>query len=59
MNSVPIVAITFAFAAAFLFALSAHVQHIGLTDRNTKAATIIIVATTAGAHWLAAPAAAR
>jgi DME family drug/metabolite transporter len=55
MNSVPIVAITFAFAAAFLFALSAHVQHIGLTDRNTKAATIIIVATTAGAHWLAAP----
>ena len=47
--------IVFALSAAFLFALSAHVQHLGLSETNTRQASLIIVATTAGLHWLAAP----
>ncbi len=55
MSAAPVQAIAFALVAAFLFALSAHVQHLGLSQSNARAATIIIVATTAAAHWLAAP----
>ena len=44
-----------ALSAAFLFALSAHVQHLGLTPGNTRQATLVIIATTCAMHWLAAP----
>ena len=55
MNSTLYAPIIFALFAAFMFALSAHVQHLGLTETNTRQATLIIIATTAAIHWLVAP----
>lgn len=47
--------ILLALLAAFLFAIAAHVQHIGLNETNTRQASLIIVGTTAALHWLVAP----
>lgn len=44
-----------ALAAAFLFAVSAHVQNIGLDRKNAETATLVILVTTAAMFWLAAP----
>ncbi len=44
-----------ALAAAFLFALSAHVQNIGLQGGDARAGTLITIASTAAVYWLAAP----
>ena len=55
MNVTLYLPIIFALIAAFMFALSAHVQHLGLSANNTRQATLIIIATTAALHWLVAP----
>lgn len=55
VNFIPYTSVLFALLAAFLFALSAHVQHLGLTESNTRQATLIVIATTAAIHWLVAP----
>lgn len=47
--------ILLALSAAFLFAIAAHVQHLGLNETNTRQASLIIVGTTAVLHWLVAP----
>lgn len=44
-----------ALAAAFLFAVSAHVQNIGLDGSNGQTATLVIVVTTAVMFWVGAP----
>jgi len=44
-----------ALAAAFLFAISAHVQNIGLDRKNAETASFVIIVTTAAMFWLAAP----
>lgn len=44
-----------ALAAAFLFALSAHVQSIGLQGGDTRAGTLVTIASTAAVYWLVAP----
>ncbi|MGI9477255.1 MAG: DMT family transporter [Hyphomicrobiaceae bacterium] len=44
-----------ALAAAFLFAVSAHVQNIGLDGKNAQTASFVIIVTTAAMFWLAAP----
>ncbi|MGI9426999.1 MAG: DMT family transporter [Hyphomicrobiaceae bacterium] len=41
--------------AAFLFALSAHFQSLGLNGENEQAASLIIVLTTAAIFWLITP----
>lgn len=41
--------------ASFLFALSAHLQHVGLRDVEARSATLFILAVTAGIYWLVAP----
>ena len=55
MNSTVHLPVAFALFAAFMFALSAHVQHLGLSEGNTRQATLIVIATTAAIHWLVAP----
>ncbi|MGI9522105.1 MAG: EamA family transporter [Hyphomicrobiaceae bacterium] len=55
VNLVASVSVAAALCAAFLFALGAHVQHLGLTSHNTRQATVVIVGTTAALHWLVAP----
>ncbi len=44
-----------ALVAAFLFAVSAHVQNIGLDGKNAQTASFVIIVTTAAMFWLAAP----
>ncbi|MGI9409970.1 MAG: EamA family transporter, partial [Hyphomicrobiaceae bacterium] len=44
-----------ALAAAFLFAVSAHVQNAGLDSSNGQAASLTIVLTTAVLFWIVAP----
>ena len=44
-----------ALVAAFLFALSAHVQNVGLRTESTAVGTIVVVGSTAAFYWLAAP----
>lgn len=44
-----------ALLAAFLFAIAAHVQHIGLNESNTRQASVLIVGTTAALHRIVAP----
>lgn len=44
-----------AMLAAFCFALSAHVQNIGLATDDTRIGTLVVVGATAGFYWLAAP----
>ncbi|MEM9355216.1 MAG: EamA family transporter [Pseudomonadota bacterium] len=46
--------IVLALSAAFLFALAAHVQHMGLDETNSRQASLIIVGTAAALHWLVA-----
>jgi len=47
--------VVFALSASFTFALAAHIQNLGLRDGDWRTATLIIMATTAGLYWLAAP----
>ena len=44
-----------ALASAFMFAISAHVQNIGLDSKNAQTASFVIIVTTAAMFWLAAP----
>jgi drug/metabolite transporter (DMT)-like permease len=44
-----------ALASAILFAVSAHIQNIGLNQKNAQTASFVIIATTAAVFWLAAP----
>jgi drug/metabolite transporter, DME family len=44
-----------ALAAAFMFAVSAHIQNIGLDGKNAQTASFVIIVTTAAMFWLAAP----
>ena len=44
-----------ALASAFMFAVSAHIQNIGLDGKNAQTASFVIIATTAAVFWLAAP----
>ena len=44
-----------ALTAAFLFAVSAHIQNIGLDGRNSQTASLTIVLTTAVQFWIVAP----
>jgi len=41
--------------AAFLFALSAHVQHVGLDTADTHSGTLVVVGSTAISYWIVAP----
>lgn len=44
-----------ALLSAFMFAVSAHVQSIGLDGKNGQTASFVIIVTTAGFLWLASP----
>lgn len=44
-----------ALLAAFMFALAAHIQNIGLNRTNGQIASLVIVLTTAGLFWIIAP----
>ena len=44
-----------ALCAAFLFALSAHIQNIGLEKLNTRHTSLVLVATTGAIYWAFAP----
>ena len=44
-----------ALTSAFMFAVSAHVQNIGLDGKNAQTASFVIIVTTAAMFWLAAP----
>ncbi len=44
-----------ALVAAFLFAVAAHIQNIGLNRTNGQIASLVIVLTTAGLFWVIAP----
>lgn len=44
-----------ALIAAFMFAISAHVQNMGLDGTNSRTASFVIIVTTAMIFWLTAP----
>ncbi len=44
-----------ALTAALMFAISAHIQNIGLDGSNAQTASFVIILTTAAMFWLAAP----